>query len=426
MKNPQVQPNHYEIEQFEKWDKDGDLVLSAEFQRKPVWKDSAKYYLIDSILTGFPMPEIYIQKKRNQGKKRSQHIVIDGQQRLTTILEYLKNDFKVMHSESPENIFGKSFKDLSEKLQETFWSYSIITREIVTDDDKLAREIFRRINTNVYALNPQELRNATYQGDLMKVAKTLTEKLGKFLLNNNLTNHNEVSRMNDTDYIINEMLLYAINDKNVTSNKATKNKMYRDYDKDFKQKSMIKNKIIRTKEMINDLFTVDGLEGTIFTTKSNFLALFTSLYYLNQHYSIQKKKYPTIKKELKKFSKEVQKMVHLDERKNPNESVEKYAISVLNRHTTSSKERDEKNSALEQLLLPYCVSLDKKRAPNEAERLYIWNTKTHKCAKCRKTVKQYSDYDCDHKTKWTDGGKTELSNLRVLHKKCNRSDNQKL
>ena len=372
------------------------------------------------------MPEIYIQKKRIQGKKRSQHIVIDGQQRLTTILEYLKNDFKVMHRESPENIFGKSFKELSEKLQETFWSYSIITREIVTDDDKLAREIFRRINTNVYALNAQELRNATYQGDLMKVAKALTDKLAKFHASNNLTNRNDVMRMNDTDSIINEMLLYAINDKNVTSIKATKDRMYRDYDKDFKQKSIIKNKIIRTKDMISDLFMVDGLEGTIFTTKANFLALFTSLYYLNQHYSIQKKKYTSIAKELKKFSKEVDLMVHLEQTKNPNELVEQYAVSVTNLHSTSAKERDEKNSALKQLLLPYCVSLDKKRAPNEAERLYIWNTKTHKCAKCRKVVKKYSDYDCDHKRKWADGGKTELSNLRVLHKKCNRSDNQKL
>ena len=68
-----------------------------------------------------------------------------------------------------------------EKLQETFWSYSIVTREILTNDDQEAREIFRRINTNVYALNPQELRNATYQGDLMKVARVLQTSWQNFM-----------------------------------------------------------------------------------------------------------------------------------------------------------------------------------------------------------------------------------------------------
>ncbi len=70
------------------------LELSAEFQRNPVWLKPQKDYLIETLLLDLPMPEIYvINKVTSIGE--SSWIVVDGQQRLRTILEFVIGELKV-------------------------------------------------------------------------------------------------------------------------------------------------------------------------------------------------------------------------------------------------------------------------------------------------------------------------------------------
>jgi hypothetical protein len=203
--------------------------------------------------------------------------------------------------------------------------------------------------------------------------------------------------------------------------------MYKDFDEDFPQKKNISSNIIKVKNIIDDIFGSEGLVGTKFTTKSDFLSLFTSLYKLNEEYNIPKKNMIKVLKILTKFSADVHKLVLVENTngKKLSDATRQYASSVANRHTTSQKERDIKDTAIRQTLLPYLISIDKKRVANDDERLYIWNTKSHKCDKCKKVVKSYNDYDCDHIKKYSNGGKTILSNFRVRHSSCNRRDNRK-
>ena len=66
----------------------GELVINPDFQRHHVWKPKQKIELVESILMGIPIPAIYLFETKD-GKKQ----VVDGQQRISSILEFLNNAF---------------------------------------------------------------------------------------------------------------------------------------------------------------------------------------------------------------------------------------------------------------------------------------------------------------------------------------------
>lgn len=72
---------------------DGQLRLAPEFQRNAVWPPAAKAYLIDTILTERPMPLFFFQRGRSAQTGKPVYSVVDGQQRLRSIFEFLDDRF---------------------------------------------------------------------------------------------------------------------------------------------------------------------------------------------------------------------------------------------------------------------------------------------------------------------------------------------
>src|SRR5688572_30789665 len=70
---------------FLEWRESGALVLTPKFQRRGVWKNPAKSYLIDTILRGMPVPPIFLRTGQSSDKKKMVREVIDGQQRIAAI-----------------------------------------------------------------------------------------------------------------------------------------------------------------------------------------------------------------------------------------------------------------------------------------------------------------------------------------------------
>src|SRR5688572_30739480 len=83
----------YSISDFLEWEKTGLLELSPDFQRRAVWNEKAKSYLIDTILKGKPMPKIIITQNLRGAKNI--RVVVDGQQRLRSIIEYHNDNFSI-------------------------------------------------------------------------------------------------------------------------------------------------------------------------------------------------------------------------------------------------------------------------------------------------------------------------------------------
>jgi Protein of unknown function DUF262/HNH endonuclease len=145
----------------EKWDS-GFLDLQPSFQREYVWrlKPELPSRLIESILLEIPIPPLYFGKQAG-GKLE----VIDGQQRLTTLVDFVSNQFVLQRLARMPSLKGKAFRDLSREHQEKIKDTPI--RTIVIDarrNAELRFEIFERLNRGSMTLNEQELRNCVYRG----------------------------------------------------------------------------------------------------------------------------------------------------------------------------------------------------------------------------------------------------------------------
>src|SRR5436305_8896409 len=76
------------ISWFQKEYKEGVIALRPPYQRKPVWAARQKCYLIESILYGLPIPEIFVHETTTV-EGNTLHAVVDGQQRIRTVLQFL-------------------------------------------------------------------------------------------------------------------------------------------------------------------------------------------------------------------------------------------------------------------------------------------------------------------------------------------------
>ena len=187
----------YNVSWFKKTYDAGELEMSPPFQRNPVWTEAQKSYLIDSILNGYPIPELYIQEKISADGK-TKHVIVDGQQRIRSVLEFLRGDFKISESEST-NWRNFSFDDLSSEDKINFFSYKFVVRTLpdVTEDE--IRSIFQRINKNNVALNAQELRQSTYTGEFIKSMNRISDR--EYWKDFGLFTPEKVRRMLDVEYI---------------------------------------------------------------------------------------------------------------------------------------------------------------------------------------------------------------------------------
>ena len=145
----------------EKWE-GGLLQLQPNFQRQYVWwlKPELPSRLIESILLEIPIPPLYFG--RLGGGKLE---VIDGQQRLTTLIEFVTNKFPLQRLTRMPSLNGQTFRELSTEHQEKIKDTPIRTVEInAGNNTELRYEIFERLNRGSMALNEQELRNCVYRG----------------------------------------------------------------------------------------------------------------------------------------------------------------------------------------------------------------------------------------------------------------------
>jgi len=156
------------------WFKSKELVINESFQRHSVWSAQAKTLLIDSILNELPLPKIYIRTKIDPKLQKTIKEIVDGQQRIRSIVEFANDEF-TLNSKS-ENFKGKKYSDLTDDIQRNFLGYTITAEQLLnaTDDDVI--DIFARLNSYTVALNAAEKRHAAYQTELKFFVRRMSVK----------------------------------------------------------------------------------------------------------------------------------------------------------------------------------------------------------------------------------------------------------
>lgn len=180
---------------------EGLLVLDPEWQRNYVWRGKQPSKLIESFLLGIPVPVVYLAQRSDE-----KYEVIDGQQRLTSIFDFLENRFKLRGLDILTDLNGLDYKSLDSKLQQKLRNSALRSFEFSNKtDSEMHFIIFERLNTGGTKLNEMEIRNCIYRGPLNRLIADLSENKD-FV---SVLNQNNVSvRMHDRALVLRFLAFY--------------------------------------------------------------------------------------------------------------------------------------------------------------------------------------------------------------------------
>ena len=241
------------------------LILAPDFKRKFVWTHDHQEDFIDTILRGYPFPEIYVfQREIDMKELQTTEYVIDGQERLTTIKKYIEGK-----QDKPLKKV-KKFEELSKEERKSFLSYRIVVRHIGKVDDDTIKEIFKRINRTKFKLEDIEIHNAVYDGQFIQTAKNILDNID--LSEFNVFSDSEFTRMADLHFIL--LIMATLENKGYFARDKELETYIAQFNDEYPRSNHTKALIIKTFAVIKDL---DLPVDSIWFRKSNFFTLVVEL-----------------------------------------------------------------------------------------------------------------------------------------------------
>lgn len=388
---------------------EGDIIPQPDYQRDYVMDDRRASKLVESLIMGIPIPTVYLCEE-NDGT----YSVIDGQQRMTSFVRFLNNDFSLKGLEELTELNGKKFKDLDKTYQRTIKSSSLNSIILTKESQELKYEIFARLNQGSLRLKPQELRNCIYRGSFNNMLEEIAEsnKLLPILF------LEENKRKNYQEYILR---FYALRNYLEYSTSMTKtmndymSKHQNDEEKEIENAKKLFNKTINiVKQVFGDTaFCVYDRSKKDFVRKFSgpvYDSIIIACSYFDNH-------------DLMVNSDEIRSQV-LEVRKN-NADYQDFTYAA-----TGSK-----NRVIGRINMIYNIiaNIIGKPADGDIKRIFttdekeeLWNSsEKHICSYCGQEILDISDAEVDHINPYTNGGETELSNAQLLHRHCNREKSSK-
>lgn len=161
----------------------GNIDLNPSFQRRNAWTDDKRSKLIESIMLGYPIPEIVLAEDKNA---RNSFIVIDGKQRLLTIASFKDSEKykywtrKVPKTQGLKSKYDKmTYCDISSDLEMSrMFDNSALRCTVISNypNDESLYDIFYRLNAGSVSLSSQELRQALNKGYFSEFLISVTDE----------------------------------------------------------------------------------------------------------------------------------------------------------------------------------------------------------------------------------------------------------
>jgi hypothetical protein len=339
--------------------RDGKIISDISLQREIVYDIEKQVLVIDSIVKDIPLPAFYLWKN-----KKGILEVLDGKQRIEAIKKFIENLI-----EYEKKIWKLTDTKTQEKINETELSLIICNGE-----EKLKREIFRRINTLGVALSPYEVLNGLFHGEYLRGLSEYSKKdvnITKILRTNN--------RGNNQYKVLQLLMLLKKRPKNSSSiNEYVDENKNESFEKD--QTNI--NKYIKFIRQVFDKY------------KELDIYFYLSIKYLKD-LSIWKSKKDII-----------------------NEKIQLYLKSDVSKLTNKTQEIEDIIQAIVK-----GISVDNKRLFTLEDKEKLLNglkkiDKKYSCSSCEQHFLK-EELQVDHQNPWSLGGRTVISNATILCKSCN-------
>jgi len=203
------QPNMHDLSWFVDMDNQKRLDLNPPYQRKSVWTASDRYYFLDTVFNNYPCPAVYVQKEiGNDGPKYN---LVDGKQRISTILSFYNNKIRLPKNFSIPRLSGKRFRNLEKPDVVAFYNYVFLVETLKASGDTEWNEVFFRVNKNQKGLKEQELRHARFDGwFITRAEKEIDDPKsgsGLFWVTMKVSTPAKSRRMKDVEFISTLMLV---------------------------------------------------------------------------------------------------------------------------------------------------------------------------------------------------------------------------
>ena len=348
----------------------GKLDVRPAYQREFIYDPQQQQAVIDTLSKGYPLNVMYWS---DQGDGRYE--LIDGQQRTLSICTFLNNDFscKGLFGTALPQPFGTLSKDLQKKLRDYELTVYICEG---TESEKL--EWFRTINIAGEELTDQELRNAVYTGPWVSDAKRYFSKTGcaAYRLGGNYLKGTAIRQ----DYL--ETVIYWYGDRATPKQSIEECMIEHQHDPDSRDLWDYFKRVIT---WVEELFPI---------YRKEMKGLPWGIYY-NEYYQY------TYNPQL--LEKEVSRLM-ADDDVTKKSGIYKYV--------------------LEKAIGNDDPSLLGIRAFSDSQKRTVYTQQGGICACCGKKYK-YEEMEGDHIKPWSKGGKTEIANLQMLCRDCNRRKSNK-
>lgn len=387
---------------------DGDIIPQPDYQRDYVMDQKQASKLVESVLMGIPIPTIYLCEEID-----GTHSIIDGQQRMTSFVKYLKNEFCLKGLEELADLNGKYFLDLDKNMQRNIKTSTLNSIILTKESQDLKYEIFARLNQGSIRLTPQELRNCIYRGSfnnmLEDIADTNKTLLTLFIEKNNRKKYQE--------YILRFFALRNFNNYSSSMLKTMNLFMQNHQNDNEKQieeaKKLFNSKIDIIKQVLGDyaFCSYDRTKGQLMNKFSGSVydSIIIAFSMFDNHDLMNKA--DAIRKQIESLK--MNNLEYQDFTYAATGSKDRVVGRIMSIYNAVKEIVGDCNNLTSQRNFDY--SLKEKLFSNG----YI-------CSYCGNEILKIEDAEVDHINPYSKGGLTNDQNAQLLHRHCNRAKNDSI
>ena len=445
------------LSQFETYKKHGNLNLSPEYQRRPVWQLKDRMFLVDSIVQQVPIGAVTLFVDRS--RHYDYYEVIDGKQRLTSILDYLDDNIVLRSSvvsqitdteederDTSNNTAGTiarayydcKYSELEHPERMRLLQYQVPVF-LVEGSRAEAVYAFTRMNRTNYTLKPQEIRNAIFlHSAFLKAAITVVQDLDTsvggqpFFLQVGAISKQARDRMQDIQ-LASELLLLLLSGPQHRRDSLDSDGYERYQSPGAAEQAALTSavrELTRICIQLNDIFGSTAMQAAHFpgACENDYYGLVGALHTRGlltaaQLTSIGQELFSVIQ-EFRRNVEDFIGAVRQGRQIEPDEFdrlVEQYGRGFLGGQVNSLSRRKERIAIWQEVIDGIAATLHPQATFSSQQRRLIWARSIDKqCARCGEVV-EWKDYHAGHIVPHALGGSTQVENGQVEHSWCNLS-----